>query len=181
MQYSIGCYLFYSIWTIQALENETITVAIENLTDFLNFDKPNDENANVNENENENENNSINININIDPQNPGLYIELLNEIARRGKFTWRFGYFQEIAYYQNVDDTLHSYTDLLLILANSFDVVLNYWFELPSRVGQSLTFPKGWYDASIIIIGRKGVVVTPSASASASASVPVSVPASVRS
>jgi hypothetical protein len=85
-----------------------------------------------------------------EPSNPGVYADLMDEVARRGKFSWRFTIHK---YYFDLSD--YSVTDVLVWLTANFDVAVSWWFELPTRVGRGITYPKGWYDASIIIVAKK--------------------------
>jgi hypothetical protein len=119
-----------------ALEGETITVALPNTTQDHGYVNMRNDGL-------------------IDANNPGLYVELMNEVARRGKFNWRFGIHQNIRDQTGEDFIVYNMSDLLVWLTENFDVVANWWLELPSRVNRGVTFPKGWYDASIIIIARE--------------------------
>ena len=114
-----------------ALEGETLTLALPNETDYLNLREDGS----------------------IDASAPGLYIELLEEVARRAKFKWKFGLHQYI--YEEEEYTI---TDLLVWLVQNFDASVNWWIETPDRVNKEVTFPKGWYDASAIIIGKKSSI-----------------------
>ena len=82
---------------------------------------------------------------------PGLMPILMDEVARRGKFTWRNSYF---IHGSNVPSD-KSWTDMLVWIVDYYDVAVWWWFALYSREALGVSFPKGWYDGSIIIIAKQ--------------------------
>ncbi len=112
-----------------ALAGETLKVAIPRESEFINY---------------------LPDGSTIDDNAPGLIIEFLQEIANRGEFSWEFGFHN-----RTFDLEGYTMTDLLEWLTQNFDVAGSWWSEISARVHRSVTFPKGWYDNSIIIIGRK--------------------------
>ena len=117
----------------KALKGETINVVLPLGSNYINFQK-------------EDEGGTIN------PNDPGLLINLLNEVAARGEFEWNFVFVDYNPIYKSED---HSLTDFLVWAVDNFDVVVDWWLQLPSRVELGLSFPRGWYDGSIIVVGRK--------------------------
>ena len=91
------------------------------------------------------------INGRIDPNDPGLLINLLDRIAKNGKFEWKFGYLNYTAILDKTDN--YTSTQLLNWTVHHFDVIADWWGETSQRVEMNITFPTGWYDASIIVIG----------------------------
>lgn len=85
----------------------------------------------------------------INPEDPGLMIEILDEVARRGEFSWRDSWAWEMR-----PPADKSWTDLLLMSVNAYDLSVNYWYDLPSRMDLGVSFPTGWYDGSMIIIRK---------------------------
>ncbi|KAL3923113.1 MAG: hypothetical protein SGILL_001841 [Bacillariaceae sp.] len=87
----------------------------------------------------------------IDTSYPGLLAILMDEIAERGRFTWRDSF---ATYGNKIDDKNKTWTDFLLWTADTWDVSVNWWSRSASRVGYGATFPEGWYDASIIMVSK---------------------------
>jgi hypothetical protein len=87
----------------------------------------------------------------IDSNNPGLVAVIMDEIARRGSFTWRDSF---ASFGDRIDDKDKTWTDFLLWTTETWDVSVNWWSRSSSRVGLGVTFPEGWYDASIIMVAK---------------------------
>jgi len=83
--------------------------------------------------------------------NPGLVVEILDEVARRGNFVWRDTF--AITEWIDTEGIGKSWTDLLIWETDVYDISINWWLHNPERVALGATFPKGWYDASIIMVG----------------------------
>jgi len=86
----------------------------------------------------------------INPEDPGLLIVLLDEVARRGEFSWRETFVIE---YPPIDG--ESWLDLLLWSVDTYDISANWWFNTPQRLSLGVSFPRGWYDGSLSIIAKK--------------------------
>ena len=85
-------------------------------------------------------------------ENPGIVIEVLDALAERGGFTWRDSYGLS-----NLD-TMPPGTSFDAILewsAEMYDISAALWTNTIDRVNQSISFPRGWYDSSIILVGFK--------------------------
>ncbi len=65
----------------------------------------------------------------IDPLNPGVMIEVLDEIARRGGFSWIDSFV-----YGQAPPADKSWTDLLQWSIGTYDGSVNWWFTTPERV-----------------------------------------------
>jgi len=91
----------------------------------------------------------------IDDSRPGLYVEILDELASadRGDFEWRDTF--AITGWLDTEATGKDWTDLLVWETDVYDISINWWLHTPERVALGATFPKGWYDASIIIVGAR--------------------------
>ena len=81
-------------------------------------------------------------------------MKIFDEIASRGNFTWKDSY----AFYdgpgtdemgENID-----WTELLLWSIETFDVSVDWWIPNAKRIAAGTTFPKGWLDASMIIVTK---------------------------
>ena len=81
---------------------------------------------------------------------PGLTAVLLDEVAKRGKFTWRDSY-------SILGRPIggKSWTDMLVWSANTYDVVASWWDNTLDRVSKGIVYPESWYDASYILVGKK--------------------------
>jgi len=81
---------------------------------------------------------------------PGLIPILLDELASRGRFTWRDTY----AVYTKAGENRTS-TDLLLWTTDFFDISANWWDETLERLKLGVAFPDGWYKGDYILVGVK--------------------------
>lgn len=82
---------------------------------------------------------------------PGPVGLLLDELALRAKFTWRSSY--GIVTSRNKSRT---FDELLTWQVNTYDVAANRWTEDIERLALGISFPEGWEDGSIILVGMKG-------------------------
>ena len=48
-----------------------------------------------------------------------------------------------------------TWTELLDWSVATYDVSVNYWFDTAERNGMGISFPNGWYDASVVIVTRQ--------------------------
>ena len=87
----------------------------------------------------------------INQEYPGLVPVLLDEVARRGKFTWR----DSFAVHGVEISSDKTFTDILVWLVDTYDVAAGWWFPLHERESRGVSFPKGWYDGSIIIVTKQ--------------------------
>ena len=99
-------------------------------------------------------------NVVIDETNPGLIAEILDEIGKRGNFTWRnsYGYTPSPEKVVALADPLSrdiainkTWTDLLLWSTQHYDISADEWFHTNERMKMGITFPEGFVDASIIL------------------------------
>jgi len=82
----------------------------------------------------------------IDPKNPGLLAVLLDELAFRGRFTWRDAF----AVYDGPGDK--SWTELLCWTIENFDVSADWWVESLGRLKAGGMFPHGWCRSDFILV-----------------------------
>jgi len=87
----------------------------------------------------------------IDPQYPGLFGVLMDELALRAGFTWRNSY---AVYYTPGENK--TYTNLVQWGSDSYDVMVDWWNTSVERLQMGIGFPEGFYDASYILIGLQG-------------------------
>lgn len=88
------------------------------------------------------------------PFKPGLIAVLMDEIADRGKFTWRKNFFvgpplNEVDYEQG-----RTWTELLLWSADAFDISLNSWDMANERREKGISYVNFFYDNSIRLVSK---------------------------
>ena len=86
----------------------------------------------------------------IKEKDPGLFVVILDELARRAGFQWRNS-FVAIPPLDSSIDGNKTWTDLLLWEAEHFDIAADYWGRSTQRMALGISFPKGWYDGSVIL------------------------------
>jgi len=86
----------------------------------------------------------------LDEEYPGLVAVLLDELARLGEFTWRNTYAVTPAPING-----KTWTNLLQWTTETYDVSTDWWASSLVRMSLGVNFPEGWYDASIIMVGKK--------------------------
>jgi len=89
----------------------------------------------------------------IDNDNPGIVQSILDELARRGNFTWRDSFVVDTFDFNNPQN--RTFTDLALWATNTYDIVGTWLVETVERGALGITYPIGWYDSSIILVGSK--------------------------
>ena len=87
----------------------------------------------------------------IKEQDPGLFVVILDEIARRAGFEWRNTY-SAIDPIDSIVDGNYTWSDLLLWELHHFDISADYWGRSTERMGRGVSFPKGWYDGSVVLV-----------------------------
>ena len=92
----------------------------------------------------------------IDADDPGLFVVILDEIARRAGFQWRHSY---AAVPPPPAD--RSWSDLLQWEVTHFDIAVDYWAKSVERMSRGIAFPHGWYDGSIVMVAREQVFEDP--------------------
>ena len=100
-------------------------------------------------------------NVVIDETNPGLIAEVLDEIGRRGNFTWRNSYGYTPSPEKVVADPdsggiaiNKTWTDLLLWSTQNYDLSADEWFHTNERMKMGITFPEGFVDVSIVLADK---------------------------
>ncbi|CAB9513203.1 receptor ionotropic, delta-2 [Seminavis robusta] len=86
----------------------------------------------------------------IDKSEPGLIPVILDEVGRRGGFTWRnsFGiYTDPSAHNMTWDETLHWGID-------SYDIVADWWAHSLDRMNNGVVFIEAFLDSSMIMVTR---------------------------
>jgi hypothetical protein len=95
----------------------------------------------------------------LDPTDPGLMIDILDEVATRSGFTWRNSFILEGNPYTDEEGNPYEqdkdWSDLLQWSTETYDVSARWWLNIPSRIAEGASFPKGWYDSNLIIIAKK--------------------------
>ena len=85
-------------------------------------------------------------------ENPLILIKLMDEVARRGGFTWRNSY---AVYEENIVPEGKTYNDMLMWLTARYDLIVSYWFDTLERRNLGVSFPEPWLDASTIMVSLK--------------------------
>jgi hypothetical protein len=86
----------------------------------------------------------------IKEEDPGLFVVIMDEIARRAEFSWR----NSFAAVDPLDYAVHfnkSSTDMLEWEVETFDIAADYWSRSVDRMSRGISFPQGWYDGSFIL------------------------------
>ena len=86
----------------------------------------------------------------IDAEYPGLIGVLMDELAKRGGFAWRnsFGIFNNSNLPEDRD-----FSDLLGWTVWAYDISAAHWSKTIDRIAAGVTYPEGWYDGRMIMIG----------------------------
>jgi hypothetical protein len=87
----------------------------------------------------------------IKEDDPGLFVVILDEIAKRAGFQWRHTY-SAIDPIDSMIDGNRTWSDLLLWELEHFDISADYWGRSTERMGRGVSFPKGWYDGSVVLV-----------------------------
>ena len=82
---------------------------------------------------------------------PGLFVVILDEIAKRAGFEWRNTY-SAIDPLDSTVDGNYTWSDFLLWELHHFDISADYWGRSSERMGRGVSFPKGWYDGSVVLV-----------------------------
>jgi len=83
----------------------------------------------------------------IDPYNPGLYVNILDHIAKQANFTWRnnFGLITE-------NDANRSFTELLEWGTDNYDIFIGSWDVTSARINLGISFTSNLFDSDIIMV-----------------------------
>lgn len=96
-------------------------------------------------------------------RDPGLKIEIFNEITRRAGFQWENTFVWQYPP-ENGDSeegvsilsTLEEgWSDVLHRHVNTYDVSVEWWANSRDRISKGASFPKGWMDGSAIILQKQ--------------------------
>ena len=87
----------------------------------------------------------------INAERPPLFAVIMDELARRAGFAWRnsFGVVKPLNKEKDINKT---WSDLLEWEVNTYDIAMGKWDRTTSRIANEISFPEGWYDASIILV-----------------------------
>lgn len=95
------------------------------------------------------------VNGKIKERDPGLFVVIMDEIARRAGFSWR-NTFVAIDPLNPVTHPNKTWTDLLEWELDNFDIAADYWARSTDRMSRGISFPQGWYDGSVILVTSEG-------------------------
>jgi hypothetical protein len=85
-------------------------------------------------------------------KNPGIVVEVLDELATRGRFTWRNSFGIADTYNVPAGTTLD---DMLEWSVWTYDISATIWSNSIQRVNEGVAFPEGFFDSSIILVGEQ--------------------------
>lgn len=86
----------------------------------------------------------------IDPQYAGLAATILDELARRGKFTWR----DSFAIYKDPSPFNATWTEMLVWGIDNYDLMVDWWGQNLERKKLGVAYLEGWFDSSLVLIGK---------------------------
>lgn len=85
----------------------------------------------------------------IDPDDPGILINIMDEVARKAEFSWRDSW-----HWMKPPSGNITWTELFVESTNTFDIYAGWAYESINRIDLGLAFPAGWYTGDLIIIAR---------------------------
>jgi hypothetical protein len=85
----------------------------------------------------------------IPTQDPGILVVLLDEVAARGGFTWRESY----GVFSIGDRGNGTFSELVKWSVETYDILVSRVATSIDRMANGVSFPKGWYDARLIMVG----------------------------
>ncbi|CAJ1956919.1 unnamed protein product [Cylindrotheca closterium] len=92
----------------------------------------------------------------INEDDPGIFVKILDELAFRGKFTWRNSFaFVQPPRTLDINPATGSnftWTDVLLDAVTRYDFSFAEWVHNQERRRLGISFPVGWFDASTILV-----------------------------
>lgn len=80
----------------------------------------------------------------IKEQDPGLFVVIMDEIARRAGFEWRNSFAAIDPVSAKVDGPDKTWSDLLEWEVANFDIAADYWARSTARMSKGISFPTGW-------------------------------------
>merc|ERR1711862_613968 len=84
----------------------------------------------------------------IPERNPGIMVELLDEVASRAGFSWRNS-FSSAAF---SDTGFETYSELLQWSTKNYDISADYWDRSLERIRLGISFPKAWFINDVIMV-----------------------------
>jgi hypothetical protein len=85
----------------------------------------------------------------IPTRDPGILVVLLDEVAARGGFTWRESY----GLLSVADRGNRTFSELVKWSVETYDIIVSRVTASIDRMASGVSFPKGWYDARLIMVG----------------------------
>ena len=86
----------------------------------------------------------------IPENNPGLFVVILDELAKRANFTWRDRFGSDLG---TLEDG-KNWTDWLKWSTDFYDISVDYWARSDHRKSLGISFLEGFYDNSMIIVSK---------------------------
>eukprot|EP00980_Cylindrotheca_fusiformis_P010160 scaffold2261_cov124-Cylindrotheca_fusiformis.AAC.8 len=90
---------------------------------------------------------------------PGIFVNILDELADRAGFTWRNSYAlvspPNTTQVNPMTGSNYSWTDVLLDAVKRYDFSFAEWVHNQDRRKLGISFPVGWFDASTILVQNR--------------------------
>jgi len=83
---------------------------------------------------------------------PGIVVEILDQLADRAGFTWRTSY--GLADFDRVPANA-TFDNVLEWSSKMYDISCTMWTQSVPRLSLGVAFPEGWFDASLVLVGNK--------------------------
>jgi len=89
----------------------------------------------------------------IDDDDPGIVVLVLDKMAEMANFTWRDSFVLDTFDFRNPQN--RTFTDLAVWATKTYDIAATWIVHTSERGALGISYPLGWYDSSLIIIGSK--------------------------
>lgn len=77
----------------------------------------------------------------LDSDNPGIFVNIMDDIATRGKFQWRDSFGAGLT--PGVDGSNATFSEILTWALDTYDVSIGEWRNSVQRKGNGISFPLG--------------------------------------
>lgn len=91
----------------------------------------------------------------LDDYDPGLFVNILDQLAKRAGFEWRDNFGAGLTPSMDPDHPNASFTDVLTWGVDTYDISIGEWRNSKSRRGRGVVFPLGFVDASLIMVQKE--------------------------
>uniref|UniRef100_A0A7S3VGG4 Ionotropic glutamate receptor C-terminal domain-containing protein n=1 Tax=Chaetoceros debilis TaxID=122233 RepID=A0A7S3VGG4_9STRA len=91
----------------------------------------------------------------LDDNDPGLFVNILDEVAKRAGFQWRDSFGVGLTPSMDLKHPDATFTDVLNWGVDTYDISIGEWRNSRERKGLGIFFPLGFVDASLIMVQKK--------------------------